>query len=66
MFVSVSDSLDRPVSKSCTGLSTYVLGKLSKDIHKLQTYPRTNVGAGTPGKKQSLFKKYTNYSSSNY
>ncbi|XP_034535985.1 calcitonin/calcitonin-related polypeptide, alpha [Notolabrus celidotus] len=48
------NSLDRPMSKRCTGLSTCVLGKLSQDIHKLQTYPRTNVGAGTPGKKRSL------------
>ncbi|XP_075877987.1 calcitonin/calcitonin-related polypeptide, alpha isoform X2 [Nelusetta ayraudi] len=44
-------SLDRPISKRCTGLSTCVLGKLSQDIHRLQTYPRTDVGAGTPGKK---------------
>ncbi|KAM3625449.1 uncharacterized protein V6R79_012250 [Siganus canaliculatus] len=45
------NSWDRLVSKRCTGLSTCVLGKLSQDIHKLQTYPRTDVGAGTPGKK---------------
>ncbi|XP_070689973.1 calcitonin/calcitonin-related polypeptide, alpha isoform X3 [Pempheris klunzingeri] len=45
------NSLDRPMSKRCTGLSTCVLGRLSQDIHKLQTYPRTDVGAGTPGKK---------------
>lgn len=54
MFVSISCSLDRPISKRCTGLSTCVLGKLSQDIHRLQTYPRTDVGAGTPGKKWSL------------
>lgn len=54
MFVSVSDSVDRPVARRCAGLSTCVLGKLSQDIHKLQTYPRTNVGAGTPGRKRSL------------
>ncbi|KAM7015155.1 calcitonin/calcitonin-related polypeptide, alpha [Tautogolabrus adspersus] len=54
------NSLDRPVSKRCTGLSTCVLGKLSQDIHKLQTYPRTDVGAGTPGKKRSLSELYEN------
>ncbi|XP_072236739.1 calcitonin/calcitonin-related polypeptide, alpha [Leuresthes tenuis] len=57
------ESLDRPVSKRCTGLSTCVLGKLSQDIHKLQTFPRTDVGAGTPGKKRSLSEQYENYSS---
>ncbi|XP_067352515.1 calcitonin/calcitonin-related polypeptide, alpha isoform X1 [Channa argus] len=56
-------SLDRPMSKRCTGLSTCVLGKLSQDIHKLQTYPRTDVGAGTPGKKRSLSELYENYGS---
>ncbi|XP_076012156.1 calcitonin/calcitonin-related polypeptide, alpha [Genypterus blacodes] len=45
------NSWGRPVSKRCTGLSTCVLGKLSQDIHKLQTFPRTDVGADTPGKK---------------
>ncbi|XP_008288461.1 calcitonin-1-like [Stegastes partitus] len=58
------NSLDRPVSKRCTGLSTCVLGKLSQDIHKLQTYPRTDVGAGTPGKKRSLSERYESYSNS--
>ncbi|KAG8001573.1 Calcitonin-1 [Nibea albiflora] len=58
------NSLDRPMSKRCTGLSTCVLGKLSQDIHKLQTYPRTDVGAGTPGKKRSLAEQYENYSNS--
>ncbi|XP_051510313.1 calcitonin-1-like [Myxocyprinus asiaticus] len=48
------NSLGRPVSKRCSSLSTCVLGKLSQELHKLQTYPRTNVGAGTPGKKRSL------------
>uniref|UniRef100_A0A665W6F1 Calcitonin gene-related peptide-like n=1 Tax=Echeneis naucrates TaxID=173247 RepID=A0A665W6F1_ECHNA len=48
------NSLDRPMSKRCIGLSTCVLGKLSQDIHKLHTYPRTDVGAKTPGKKRSL------------
>ncbi|XP_077374414.1 calcitonin-1-like isoform X2 [Festucalex cinctus] len=51
-------SPDRSMSKRCTGLSTCVLGKLSQDIHKLQTYPRTDVGAGTPGKKRNLAEKY--------
>ncbi|KAF0043159.1 hypothetical protein F2P81_004496 [Scophthalmus maximus] len=58
------NSLDRPMSKRCTGLSTCVLGKLSQDIHKLQTYPRTNVGAGTPGRKRSAPEQYENYGSS--
>ncbi|XP_019954282.1 calcitonin/calcitonin-related polypeptide, alpha [Paralichthys olivaceus] len=59
-----ADGLDRAMSKRCTGLSTCVLGKLSQDIHKLQTYPRTNVGAGTPGKKRSLSEQYENHGSS--
>uniref|UniRef100_A0A8C9WJG6 Calcitonin peptide-like domain-containing protein n=1 Tax=Scleropages formosus TaxID=113540 RepID=A0A8C9WJG6_SCLFO len=46
--------LDRPMAKRCSNLSTCVLGKLSQELHKLQTYPRTDVGAGTPGKKRSL------------
>ncbi|XP_076880289.1 calcitonin/calcitonin-related polypeptide, alpha isoform X1 [Brachyhypopomus gauderio] len=46
------NSLGRPVSKRCSNLSTCVLGKLSQELHKLQTYPRTNVGAGTPGRKR--------------
>ncbi|KAL3993027.1 diacylglycerol O-acyltransferase 1 [Sarotherodon galilaeus] len=58
------NNLDRPMSKRCTGLSTCVLGKLSQDIHKLQTHPRTDVGAETPGKKRSLFEQYENYSNS--
>ncbi|XP_068586739.1 calcitonin/calcitonin-related polypeptide, alpha isoform X1 [Cebidichthys violaceus] len=58
------NSLDRPISKRCTGLSTCVLGKLSQDIHKLQTYPRTDVGAETPGKKRSLSEQYENYGNS--
>ncbi|XP_047436927.1 calcitonin/calcitonin-related polypeptide, alpha [Mugil cephalus] len=57
-------SLDRPLFKRCTSLSTCVLGKLSQDIHKLQTYPRTDVGSGTPGKKRSLSEQYENYSNS--
>ncbi|XP_057703839.1 calcitonin-1-like isoform X2 [Corythoichthys intestinalis] len=51
-------SPDRSMSKRCTGLSTCVLGKLSQDIHNLQTFPRTDVGAGTPGKKRSLAEQY--------
>ncbi|XP_032378586.1 calcitonin-1 isoform X1 [Etheostoma spectabile] len=47
------NSMDRPITKRCSNLSTCVLGKLSQDLHKLQTFPRTNVGAGTPGKKRS-------------
>lgn len=62
--LSLSNSLDRPMSKRCTNLSTCVLGKLSQDIHKLQTYPRTDVGAGTPGKKRSLPEHYANYGDS--
>ncbi|XP_053175271.1 calcitonin-1-like [Scomber japonicus] len=45
--------MDRPLTKRCSNLSTCVLGKLSQELHKLQTFPRTNVGAGTPGKKRS-------------
>ncbi|XP_054476599.1 calcitonin-1-like [Anoplopoma fimbria] len=44
---------NRPLTKRCSNLSTCVLGKLSQELHKLQTFPRTNVGAGTPGKKRS-------------
>nr|P01265.1 RecName: Full=Calcitonin-3 [Oncorhynchus kisutch]prf//720804B calcitonin 3 [Oncorhynchus sp.] len=32
----------------CSNLSTCMLGKLSQDLHKLQTFPRTNTGAGVP------------------
>ncbi|XP_054633039.1 calcitonin-1-like isoform X1 [Dunckerocampus dactyliophorus] len=46
------NSMDRPLTKRCSNLSTCVLGKLSQELHKLQTFPRTNVGAGTPGKKR--------------
>uniref|UniRef100_A0A3Q3NA50 Calcitonin/calcitonin-related polypeptide, alpha n=1 Tax=Mastacembelus armatus TaxID=205130 RepID=A0A3Q3NA50_9TELE len=59
------NSLDRPMSKRCIGLSTCVLGKLSQDIHRLQTYPRTDVGAETPGKKRSVSEQYENYSTYN-
>ncbi|CAL8326057.1 unnamed protein product [Gadus morhua 'NCC'] len=47
------NSMDRPLTKRCSNLSTCVLGKLSQELHKLQTFPRTNVGAGTPGRKRS-------------
>ncbi|XP_061780782.1 calcitonin-1-like isoform X1 [Nerophis lumbriciformis] len=46
------NSMDRPLTKRCSNLSTCVLGKLSQELHKLQTFPRTNVGASTPGKKR--------------
>ncbi|XP_038620975.1 calcitonin gene-related peptide 2 isoform X1 [Tachyglossus aculeatus] len=60
------DSLDRPISKRCSNLSTCVLGKLSQELHKLQTNPRTDVGAGTPGKKRNVLNDleselYANY-----
>ncbi|XP_017330132.1 calcitonin isoform X1 [Ictalurus punctatus] len=48
-----SNSEGRVLSKRCSSLSTCVLGKLSQELHKLQTFPRTDVGAGTPGKKRS-------------
>lgn len=56
-------SMDRPLAKRCSNLSTCVLGKLSQELHKLQTFPRTNVGAGTPGKKRSAAEgdSYANY-----
>lgn len=47
-------SWDRAMSKRCSNLSTCALGKLSQELHKIQTFPRTDVGAGTPGKKRSL------------
>ncbi|XP_052552241.1 calcitonin isoform X2 [Tympanuchus pallidicinctus] len=57
---------NRPISKRCASLSTCVLGKLSQELHKLQTYPRTDVGAGTPGKKRNVLndlehERYANY-----
>lgn len=57
------DSMDRHLTKRCSNLSTCVLGKLSQELHKLQTFPRTNVGAGTPGKKRSAPESdsYANY-----
>ncbi|GAA6075425.1 calcitonin-like isoform X1 [Tachysurus ichikawai] len=51
-----NNSESRVLVKRCSSLSTCVLGKLSQELHKLQTFPRTDVGAGTPGKKRS-----TNY-----
>ncbi|XP_030639600.1 calcitonin-1 [Chanos chanos] len=52
--VNDGNSQGRPMVKRCSNLSTCVLGKLSQELHKLQTFPRTDVGAGTPGKKRSL------------
>ncbi|XP_029607527.1 calcitonin-1-like isoform X1 [Salmo trutta] len=51
--VNEGNSIERPLTKRCSNLSTCMLGKLSQDLHKLQTFPRTDVGAGTPGKKRS-------------
>ncbi|XP_012695516.1 calcitonin-1-like isoform X1 [Clupea harengus] len=51
--VNEGNSWDRPLSKRCSNLSTCALGKLSQEMHKLQTF-RTDVGAGTPGRKRSL------------
>ncbi|KAK7122138.1 hypothetical protein R3I93_023071 [Phoxinus phoxinus] len=51
-------SQGRVLSKRCSSLSTCVLGKLSQELHKLQTFPQTDVGAGTPGKKRSPFPSY--------
>ncbi|XP_043405732.1 calcitonin gene-related peptide 2 isoform X1 [Chelonia mydas] len=58
--------LDRPISKRCASLSTCVLGKLSQELHKLQTYPRTDVGAGTPGKKRNVLNDLENERYANY
>lgn len=57
------DSQGRFLSKRCSNLSTCVLGKLSQELHKLQTFPQTDVGAGTPGKKRSLLEgnQFTSY-----
>ncbi|XP_051885361.1 calcitonin/calcitonin-related polypeptide, alpha [Pristis pectinata] len=49
-----ANSLDRPIVKRCTSLSTCVVGKLSQELHKLQTVQRTDVGAATPGKKRNI------------
>ncbi|KAI2644067.1 Calcitonin-1 [Labeo rohita] len=56
-------SQGRFLSKRCSNLSTCVLGKLSQELHKLQTFPQTDVGAGTPGKKRSLLEgnQFTSY-----
>uniref|UniRef100_A0A665WQ51 Calcitonin peptide-like domain-containing protein n=1 Tax=Echeneis naucrates TaxID=173247 RepID=A0A665WQ51_ECHNA len=56
---SEGNSMERPLTKRCSNLSTCVLGKLSQELHKLQTFPRTNVGAGTPGKKLMASFAYT-------
>uniref|UniRef100_A0A670XNI5 Calcitonin related polypeptide beta n=1 Tax=Pseudonaja textilis TaxID=8673 RepID=A0A670XNI5_PSETE len=63
---SEGSSLDRPISKRCANLSTCVLGKLSQELHKLQTYPRTDVGAGTPGKKRNVLSELENERYANY
>ncbi|XP_028588169.1 calcitonin gene-related peptide 2 isoform X1 [Podarcis muralis] len=63
---SEGNSLDRPISKRCANLSTCVLGKLSQELHKLQTYPRTDVGAGTPGKKRNVLNDLENERYANY
>ncbi|XP_062973317.1 calcitonin [Elgaria multicarinata webbii] len=63
---SEGNSLDRPISKRCANLSTCVLGKLSQELHKLQTYPRTDVGAGTPGKKRNVLNDLGNERYANY
>ncbi|XP_059402176.1 calcitonin-1-like isoform X1 [Carassius carassius] len=57
------NSQGRFLSKRCSNLSTCVLGKLSQELHKLQTFPQTDVGAGTPGKKRSLLEgnQFTSY-----
>ncbi|XP_029438314.1 calcitonin [Rhinatrema bivittatum] len=59
------NSLDRPISKRCANLSTCVLGKLSQDLHKMH-YSRTDVGAGTPGKKRNVLSDMENEHYSNY
>ncbi|XP_013926494.1 PREDICTED: calcitonin-like [Thamnophis sirtalis] len=63
---SEGSSLDRPIAKRCANLSTCVLGKLSQELHKLQTYPRTDVGAGTPGKKRNVLSELENERYANY
>ncbi|XP_055505859.1 calcitonin/calcitonin-related polypeptide, alpha isoform X1 [Leucoraja erinacea] len=52
--VPAANSLDSPIVKRCTSLSTCVVGKLSQELHKLQTIQRTDVGAATPGKKRTI------------
>uniref|UniRef100_W5M5M1 Calcitonin/calcitonin-related polypeptide, alpha n=1 Tax=Lepisosteus oculatus TaxID=7918 RepID=W5M5M1_LEPOC len=64
--VNDGNSLDRPISKRCSNLSTCVLGKLSQELHKLQTFPRTDVGASTPGKKRSVASGLENERYANY
>ncbi|XP_042301855.1 calcitonin-like [Sceloporus undulatus] len=59
-------SLDRPLAKRCANLSTCVLGKLSQELHKLHTYPRTDVGAGTPGKKRNVLTELESERFANY
>ncbi|MGH0121247.1 UNVERIFIED_CONTAM: hypothetical protein FKN15_025954 [Acipenser sinensis] len=64
--VTDENSLDRTISKRCSNLSTCVLGKLSQELHKLQSYPRTDVGAGTPGKKRNIVNALENERYANY
>ncbi|XP_043561745.1 calcitonin/calcitonin-related polypeptide, alpha isoform X1 [Chiloscyllium plagiosum] len=61
-----ANSLDRSIVKRCTGLSTCVVGKLSQELHKLQTIQRTDVGATTPGKKRNILTELENERYSNY
>ncbi|KAJ8343415.1 hypothetical protein SKAU_G00307440 [Synaphobranchus kaupii] len=51
--VNDGNSRDRPLSKRCSGLSTCVPGKLSQEVHRLQAYPRADVGSATPGRNRS-------------
>uniref|UniRef100_V9KUC7 Calcitonin n=1 Tax=Callorhinchus milii TaxID=7868 RepID=V9KUC7_CALMI len=59
-------SLDRPIAKRCTSLSTCVVGKLSQELHKLQTIQRTDVGSATPGKKRNILAGLENQRYANY
>uniref|UniRef100_UPI00398F1870 calcitonin/calcitonin-related polypeptide, alpha n=1 Tax=Pristiophorus japonicus TaxID=55135 RepID=UPI00398F1870 len=61
-----ANSLDRPIVKRCTSLSTCVVGKLSQELHKLQTIQRTDVGAATPGKKRNILTELENQRYANY
>ncbi|XP_041053896.1 calcitonin/calcitonin-related polypeptide, alpha isoform X1 [Carcharodon carcharias] len=61
-----ANSLDRSIVKRCTSLSTCVVGKLSQELHKLQTIQRTDVGATTPGKKRNILTELENERYANY
>ncbi|XP_078077405.1 calcitonin/calcitonin-related polypeptide, alpha isoform X1 [Mustelus asterias] len=61
-----ANSLDRSIVKRCTSLSTCVVGKLSQELHKLQTIQRTDVGATTPGKKRNILPELENERYANY